>query len=302
MKRLILAFSLVLLLSGSVCAMENIDLSIQEMIIQPPEATKIYTNNWSNDKFSLQLRLTWLGFLIRITNNTDQPMLLIWNRSAMVDVDGNSHRLIPGETRNIHKAQSVPETMIPPHTSYADLAGVPELGPKYYPHSTTIEKYILLLDYPLEYYWLGNIKGISSKTSKKYKDFARKYQGRNISMILCLSTNGEDEYYKFNLSLDFYKTLDLIPTIKADGTIEEPIKLSLGWEIDKRTVKMVTPDGIAEKAGLAKGDMILEINAKPILEIENLKTYIEDRYNDGRTVMLLVDSNGEQKMITLRKE
>lgn len=165
-----------------------------------------------------------------------------------------------------------------------------------------MEKYILLLDYPLEYYWLGNIKGISSKTSKKYKDFARKYQGRNISMILCLSTNGEDEYYKFNLSLDFYKTLDLIPTIKADGTIEEPIKLSLGWEIDKRTVKMVTPDGIAEKAGLAKGDMILEINAKPILEIENLKTYIEDRYNDGRTVMLLVDSNGEQKMITLRKE
>jgi hypothetical protein len=49
MKKLILALSFILFLCRSVGAMENIDMSIQEMIIQPPDETKIYTNNWSND-------------------------------------------------------------------------------------------------------------------------------------------------------------------------------------------------------------------------------------------------------------
>ncbi|NLX67694.1 MAG: PDZ domain-containing protein [Bacteroidales bacterium] len=302
MKKLILALSFILFLCRSVGAMENIDMSIQEMIIQPPDETKIYTNNWSNDKFSLQLRLTWIGFLIRLTNNTDQPMLLIWNRSAMVDENGNSHRLIPGETKNLHTAQSIPETMIPPHTNYAGLAGVPGFGPKYYPRSITIEKYVFILDYPVEYDWLGNIRGLSSRKSKKYQDFARKYQGRNISMILCLNTEGEDEYFKFNLALDFYKSVDLAPVINADGTIDESVKISFGWDINKGIIKIINPDGVAAKAGIIEEDMILEINAKPIIEIENPRTFIENRYNDGRTVMLLVNRNGEQKMITLKKD
>ena len=301
-KLVLLASVFILSFCNAANAMENIDLSIQEMIIQPPEATKIYTNNWSSDKISLQFRLTWLGFLIRLTNNTDQPMLLVWNKSAMVDENGNSHRLIPGETRNIHKAQSVPETMIPPHTSYADLAGVPECGPKYYPNGRTVEKYIFILDYPVECDWLGNIRGLSSKTSKKYKSFARKYQGRDISMILCLNINEEDEYYKFNIALDFYKSLDLTPVIKTDGTIEEPIKPFLGWKIDKGIVKIVTPDGMAEKAGLSASDIILEINGRSFADVTSPQDFIEKRFSEGRSVMLLIDRDGEQKMITLKKD
>ena len=102
--------------------------------------------------------------------------------------------------------------------------------------------------------------------------------------------------------MDFYKSVDLAPVINADGTIDESVKISFGWDINKGIIKIINPDGVAAKAGIIEEDMILEINAKPIIEIENPRTFIENRYNDGRTVMLLVNRNGEQKMITLKKD
>ena len=293
MKKFILTLMLALLCSTA-NAMEKIDMSVQDLIIQPQGETTIYTNNWSNDKLSLQLRLTWIGCLIRVTNNTDQPMLLSWNKSAMVDIDGNSHRLMPGETRKLFSAQSIPETMIPPHTSYAPMA----VADGYYVDNAV--HYKLLLDYPTEKGLFGNIYSLSSKKSKKYMRFAQKYTNRNLSMILCLNINGQDEYYNFNLALDFYKS---IGTTNADGTIEEPIKpIPLGWNIEQATIKSVTPDGMASKVGLAVGDVILEINGKAFAEVENPQQFIETRFAEGRTVMVLVSRDGNKKMITLKKD
>ena len=295
MKKFILALSLILLLCGIANAMETIEMSVQEVIIQPAEETKIYTNNWSNDKLSIQIRLTWIGCLIRITNNTDQPMLLIWNKSAMVDIDGNSHRLVPGETRKIDSARSIPETMIPPHTSYPAMA----VAVGYYFDNTA--QYKFMLNYPCEIGFFGRLNFISNKKSKRYIKFAQKHVGRTLSMILCLNINDQDEYYNFNMALDFYKKIDEV-AVSSDGTIDSPTVIPIGWELDGAKLKNINEGQAADKAGLTINDLILEINGRTFSEIDQPQQLIESRFSAGRTVMLLIDRDGDQKMITLKKD
>lgn len=294
MKKLILSLMLLFVFSSVSCAMENITTPISQIIIQDPRETTIYTNNWTNDDAAVQFRLSWLGFLIRITNNTEDPMLLIWNKSAFVDVNGESHRLMPGETRMIHAAQAIPETMIPPHTSYAPMA----VAEGYYAKSTADYKFIL--DYPVNIGFFGLI-GLKKTSSKDYKIFAQKYKGREIGLILCLNIRGEDNYFKFNMPLEFDKELDSLPEIDAEGNIVEDKNIPIGITLQEATVIEVKENSVAAKAGINTGDVILEINAKPVADITDLHKYIESRYNDGRTVMVLCQRGTDKSMITLKK-
>jgi len=295
MRKLVICISFILAFASPAFAtMTNITSPVSQFIIQDPQETTIYTNNWSNEDFSLQFRLTWIGYMIRITNNTEEPLLLIWSKSAFVDVNGNSHRLMPGETRRIHAAQAIPETMIPPHASYAPMAVA---------EGYDIQKnndLRLLLDFPLNHGLFGPT-GLAGIKSKAYKTFAQKYQGREIALILCLNIRGTDEYFKTTMPLEFDKKLYELPEADEKGNVIGNIKIPIGFKLKDSTVCEIQENGIAAKAGIAKGDVILEINGRPIKEISDPQNFINSRFNDGRTVMVLCERGTARLMITLKK-
>jgi len=199
--------------------------------------------------------------------------------------------MMPGETRNLFTAQSIPETMIPPHTSYAPLA----CADNYYVNRDG--SYRLILDYPLKQGLFGPTGIQTKKTSSAYKKFARTYSGRMASMMLCLNFNNEDHFYKFDLSLDFDKELDSV----EDKNNLSP-KIALGIILNKEKVQSVQENSIAAKSGIVAGDSIVEVNGKKIAEVDQPQQYIEAHFNNGNSVMLLIDRNGKQEMITLKKD
>lgn len=79
-------------------------------------------------------------------------------------------------------------------------------------------------------------------------------------------------------------------------------KQEIGFELDQNLVKSVDEEGEAHKAGLLVGDTVIEINGKNFNDVDNPKEYINTRFEAGSSVMLLIDRNGKQKMIKLKKE
>lgn len=89
---------------------------------------------------------------------------------------------------------------------------------------------------------------------------------------------------------------------------EEPERL-----VVKSGIKTVDQEGriteiekgsLAEKAGLKSGDIIIEVNAKPV-DVGNIKTWLEDidnRINAGRSVMVLYERDSYRDLVTLKRK
>ena len=122
----------------------------------------------------------------------------------------------------------------------------------------------------------------------------------------------------------------LIPIIKevrtaVDGTLPDFIEneavdqqpgsgnqreMKLGITItDKGTdgfyrIKSVDPGSTAAKAQLAINDAIIEINGRTMSEYDKkaFEAYITNKWGAGSSLMMLIDRDGDQKMITLKKD
>lgn len=275
MKKITFVLIFVLAFSTIATAMNKVDLSVQEMIIQSDGEDIIYTNIFHDETMAFQCRLSWFCVLGKISNPTDNVMFVSWRKSAFVDVNGNSHKVVPGQTLVIDMTRDVPDTMIPPHTSaQIDI----------YPHGfwKNNNDYKMILDYPLSRNFLGAIMNIRSKKSKEYHKFARKYSGQNLGLILCLTDgDGKDLYYNFKLGLDFDKGLEKYLASGGEsehlGSPTEKPAPNVGLSLENSVINEVREGSLAEKAGLQKGDRIIEVNGKKIDKIENPEQYIKER-------------------------
>ena len=84
-------------------------------------------------------------------------------------------------------------------------------------------------------------------------------------------------------------------------------------QVVKSGIKTVDQEGrvteiekgsLAEVAGLKSGDLILEVNAKPV-DVGNLKAWLSDidtRIDAGRSVMVLYERDSRRDLVTLKKE
>lgn len=308
MKKLILVLTAMLAVcafSGAAPGVENVLFSVQEVIFQPQGETRIYTNNFADGTIALQSRLSWYAVAAKISNVTNDVLFLSWNKSAFIDAQGISHRVAPGETMLLDQAREIPETMIPPKASIEILIYPSEFWTGNAGNSRTI------LEYPTATDFAGNVTGLLGKQTKAYATFAKKYEGRTISLMLSFHPqNGSDIYYKFDMSLDFAKGVpaNLLDNAAAAGsgqkTAEQPVPLppAVGLTLDKELVAGVRSGSIAEKAGLAKGDRILEVNGKKSSEVENLLGLIEERVDSGSSVMVMYERAGKQDMAILKKK
>lgn len=291
MKRIFLALVILFICATAGSAIENISMSIQDIILQPDGEKIIYTNKFADHRVAIQLRLSSFSIASRITNVTKDILFIAWDRSAFIDVDGCSHRVVPGTP--FPMARSASNTMIPPQTS-SEVRIFPE------GFWEGQNKWKPILDYPYENNWTGSIIGIKSKETEEYALFAQKYEDRTLGMMLCFNHPDEgDVYYKFDLQLDFAKGLETLQLAEENLHVVSPAIVGLSFE--KNRISDITAGSIAEEAGLTKGDCVLEVNGKDFNTIEDLKRYIEERISAKRSVLILFQRDGKLDMVTLKQ-
>jgi hypothetical protein len=76
---------------------------------------------FENDQFSIILLGTRAGIMIDIENKTDTTLSLVWDESALIDIDGYSHKIVHGSTRRIDVQRSIVST---PVFSYSKMMEV----------------------------------------------------------------------------------------------------------------------------------------------------------------------------------
>lgn len=98
-------------------------------------------------------------------------------------------------------------------------------------------------------------------------------------------------------------------TVLDDGT-KDPKEIKMGIEVtDKGTdglyrIKSIERGSGAEGAKLAVDDAIVEINGRSMSEYKKreVELYMLDKWGAGSSLVMLISRDGEQKMITLRKD
>jgi serine protease Do len=79
-------------------------------------------------------------------------------------------------------------------------------------------------------------------------------------------------------------------------------KASLGISVEKGkkglVITQVNPDGRAADAGLQEGDVIQEVNRKPVDSVDDLRDAV--RKTSDRPVLLLVEREGQTRFVTVR--
>lgn len=105
--------------------------------------------------------------------------------------------------------------------------------------------------------------------------------------------------------------IDMIENEYADGNnVAGPKEKRHGITINEKDasglyrIKSIERGSGAEEANLMVNDAIVEINGRSMSEYEKeeINTYIENKWKDGSSLVMLISRNGEQKMVTLKKE
>jgi serine protease Do len=82
----------------------------------------------------------------------------------------------------------------------------------------------------------------------------------------------------------------------------ETDRAALGISVEKRkdglVITDIDPDGRAADAGLQRGDVIQEVNRKPVESVDDLRTAVRAR--SDRPVLLLVEREGHTRYVTVR--
>ena len=98
-------------------------------------------------------------------------------------------------------------------------------------------------------------------------------------------------------------------TVLDDGT-KDPKEIKMGISItDKGTdnlyrIKSIDPGSGAESAKLAVNDAVVEINGRCMSEYEKreVELYLLEKWDAGSSLVMLISRDGEQKMVTLKKD
>jgi serine protease Do len=77
-------------------------------------------------------------------------------------------------------------------------------------------------------------------------------------------------------------------------------QLGLDSNSEGMVVTDIDPSGVAAEAGIARGDVILEINKQPVNSISDVQAALDK--SSGRPVLLLINRRGQTIFLTVRSE
>lgn len=87
---------------------------------------------------------------------------------------------------------------------------------------------------------------------------------------------------------------------------EKKLGISIGNKGSEGSYRItsVEPGSVAADAGLAINDEILEINGRVLSEYDKkaVNSYISNKWGAGSSLIMLISRDGDQKMVTLKKE
>jgi hypothetical protein len=104
--------------------------------------------------------------------------------------------------------------------------------------------------------------------------------------------------------------LDLIENESVNNDVVSPKEKKHGIVINDKDaegfyrIQSIERMSGAENAKLSVNDAIIEINGRVMSDYnkEEINTYIDNKWQEGSSLIMLISRDGEQKMITLKKE
>ena len=158
----------------------------------------------------------------------------------------------------------------------------------------------------------GNKKNVDEVMRRLYQDFYKKGKGYSqedyLSLINSLSGTSQQKYFDEVLEGCGYIEKYLPEALAYMGCglekADSPDFFERTWGIKTATenglpaIRMVAPDSTADKAGLAEGDIILNIEGKPVNEIPDLNNWLSSL--NQKDFIVIVKSNYHEKEVKLR--
>lgn len=281
MKKLLFCICFTLMVTNAYAAPK-----IEYIYSKPGDSLQSY----ADAKVQLKTGFNRFSFLLRLTNQTDSPIVIDWNNVSIIDTTGVARRVCLGENTYITRNNVLPPTQVPPQATIEKV-----LFPLEFIRG--IHDYIPLVDFPVKMVpFQGQQLDRNTKTAV-YKKFMANYDKKKLGLYLPLVFVDGVENYTIQYQFDFSAAREAASVSKnaKTQTKETP---NLGLIFSGTEVKEVKPDSLADKAGLRKGDTILEVNGRPA-DSKNLQD-IETRLSSGRTVMLVYERDSKKDMVTLK--
>jgi putative serine protease PepD len=124
-------------------------------------------------------------------------------------------------------------------------------------------------------------------------------EGRVIGVNSQIATNGTSANSGVGFAVPIDTVKQVVPQLERDGNIDRPylgVSTSEAPPRDGALVRTVTPGGPAAKAGLQPGDLIVQLDGKPIRTPSNLGQSVLTR-KPGDTVEVVVQRNGDSRTL-----
>jgi serine protease Do len=83
-------------------------------------------------------------------------------------------------------------------------------------------------------------------------------------------------------------------------TPEMSKQLGLDSDTEGMAVTEVDPSGPAAEAGIDRGDVILEINRKPVSSLDDVRSALSS--SEGKPILLLISRRGQTMYLTVRPD
>jgi hypothetical protein len=95
----------------------DLDFRLQKVIVEPKEASTNMTVDPEKRTFSDGIiSVTWnpakTGFYFELVNKVDHSISIIWDKSAYINENGNSNKVMHAETRYMEKEGSIVPTIV----------------------------------------------------------------------------------------------------------------------------------------------------------------------------------------------
>lgn len=280
MKKCIIFLILGIFLSG--CATVGPKFYMAISMIEPREIYPAYDQNgyirFEDDNIRIEFVFSEREIGFNLENKSNEPVKILWDNSAYIDVFNTSHRIIHKGVRYIERDRVQPPTSIAPNTSIVDM--------------------ILPVDNVISVYGGGWETALLFPTLGEEEKNEQFYKGKQFGILMALDINNNIKNYLFKFNID-----DVLAPRYFSPTKEGDVYLGIMSHAvhDGIMVMHVFPDTSASKTNLKKGDKILEISGKTVNSMKTFRDALKV-IKAGEKFDIVVLKNNQREIISVVAE
>lgn len=230
-----------------------------------------------------------------LTNKTSEPIKILWDNSAYIDIFRTSHRVMHKGVRFVERDRVQPPTTVAPDTGIDDL-----IIPVDNVVSVTSDTHYIFSQSTINLVPVGD--GLGWMAMPLFPSYGEGkdeelYKGKQFGILLALDTGNKTKNYLFKFKIDDV----FAPRYSTRKEGEVSLGIMVHAVNDGILVLGVEADTSASKADIKKGDKILEINGKVVNSMKTVKQALQ-AIKVGEKYDVLILRNNEIKTISVVAE